>query len=80
MAMERSRIFCRHSRACGNPACDTHAKRHCRRFARFTYWIPAFARMTACGERHGCFERTKLGPGIHEDDDHRRHVTWQICK
>ena len=80
MALERSSIFCRHSREHGNPACDTHAKRRCRRAARFKNGIPAFARMTALGERYGCFERTKLGPRIHEDDDHRRHVTWQICE
>ena len=80
MAMERSRIFCRHSRECGNPAYDTHAKRHCRRFARFKYWVPAFARMTASDERHEYFERTKPDPAMHGDDDRRRHLIWQIRK
>ena len=80
MAIERSRIFCRHSHECGHPACGTRAKRHFRRFARFMYWIPAFARMTASGECHAYFERTKLEPAMHENDGHRRHITCQIRK
>ena len=80
MAMERSSIFCRHSRECGNAACDTHAKRHFRRFARFTFWIPAFPRMTASGECHEYFERIKPEPAMHENDGRRRHLIWRIRK